>query len=113
MPLNPDAVGAKSQPGEKHWDSKDAILYALGVTLAVVGWGYLVYAAIDFGSTARGGDSQAWALLALASVGAFACLFVALILLARISRTLGITESPEPRPKRDRDLPKGGKRAAR
>ena len=29
MPLNPDAVGSKSKPGEKHWDSKDAILYAL------------------------------------------------------------------------------------
>jgi acyl dehydratase len=35
MPLNPDAVGAKSQPGEKHWDSKDAILYALGVGCGV------------------------------------------------------------------------------
>jgi acyl dehydratase len=35
MPLNPDAVGAKSQPGEKRWDSKDAILYALGVGCGV------------------------------------------------------------------------------
>ena len=35
MPLNPDAVGSKSQPGEKHWDSKDAILYALGVGCGV------------------------------------------------------------------------------
>ena len=31
MPLNPEAVGAESEPGEKRWDSKDAILYALGV----------------------------------------------------------------------------------
>ena len=35
MPLNPDAVGSKSKPGEKHWDSKDAILYALGVGCGV------------------------------------------------------------------------------
>jgi len=31
MPLNPDAVGATSQPGRRSWTSKDALLYALGV----------------------------------------------------------------------------------
>jgi acyl dehydratase len=31
MPINPDAVGAVSEPGEKTWTSKDALLYALGV----------------------------------------------------------------------------------
>jgi acyl dehydratase len=31
MPINPDAVGAKGDPTKKSWDSKDAILYALGV----------------------------------------------------------------------------------
>jgi acyl dehydratase len=31
MPLNPDAVGAKSQPGTRTWDSKDCLIYALGV----------------------------------------------------------------------------------
>ena len=35
MPLNHDAVGAQSQPGENSWDSKDAILYALGVGCGV------------------------------------------------------------------------------
>jgi acyl dehydratase len=35
MPLNPDAVGAESQPGEHRWASKDAILYALGVGCGV------------------------------------------------------------------------------
>jgi|SRR5581483_3707093 len=35
MPLNHDAVGAKSEPGERSWDSKDAILYALGVGCGV------------------------------------------------------------------------------
>ena len=37
---------------------------ALGVTLCVVAWGYLVYAAIDFGASARGGDTRAWWFLA-------------------------------------------------
>lgn len=31
MPINPDAVGAKGDPTDHSWDSKDAILYALGV----------------------------------------------------------------------------------
>ncbi|MGH2685461.1 MAG: MaoC/PaaZ C-terminal domain-containing protein [Actinomycetota bacterium] len=31
MGLNPDAVGATGGPTEKSWDSKDALLYALGV----------------------------------------------------------------------------------
>lgn len=31
MPINPDAVGARGEPREHSWDSKDAILYALGV----------------------------------------------------------------------------------
>ena len=31
MALNPDAVGATSEPAERSWDSKDALLYALGV----------------------------------------------------------------------------------
>src|SRR3954452_1877873 len=31
MPINPDAVGSKGEAREHSWDSKDAILYALGV----------------------------------------------------------------------------------
>lgn len=31
MAVNPNAVGAKSEPGRRSWNSKDAILYALGV----------------------------------------------------------------------------------
>jgi len=61
---------------------------ALGVTLALIAWGYLVYAAIDFGSDARGGEGMAWMFLALAAIGAAACLFVALLLGARAFRAL-------------------------
>ena len=47
-------------------------LLALGITASVVAWGYLVYLAIDFGTSARDGDSRGWAFLALATVGAIA-----------------------------------------
>jgi acyl dehydratase len=35
MPLNPDAVGSESKPGEHRWTSKDALLYAIGVGAGV------------------------------------------------------------------------------
>ena len=66
------------------------VAYVAGITLLVVAWGYLVWAAIDFGSSARGGDSRAWAFLALAAVGAAACLFAGLMLGARLVRALGL-----------------------
>jgi hypothetical protein len=79
----------------------------------VVAWGYLVYLAIDFGTSARSGQSGSWALLALASIGAVACLFPGLLLIARLLRALGITSPPdapaEPAPPRVA----GGRRAAR
>jgi hypothetical protein len=88
------------------------LMHALGVTLCVVAWGYLVYAAIDFGSSARGGDGRAWVFLGLASLGAVACLFIGLMLVARLLRMFGLNrgdadESPPP------PRPVGGKRAAR
>lgn len=90
------------------------LVLALGITLCVVAWGYLVYAAIDFGSTARlDGDSRAWFYLGVAAVGAVACLFLGFMLVARFSRAIGFTSSPEPKQKRDPGAPKGGKRAAR
>jgi hypothetical protein len=91
----------------------------------VVAWGYLVYAAIDFGATARGGESQAWWFLAVSSFGAVACLFIGLMLVARLLRRLGISGgSPEPHPDTEVDTelstrpsgpPRvpGGRRAAR
>jgi hypothetical protein len=101
------------------------LLLALGVTGCVVAWGYLVVAAVDFGTTARGGDQTAWWFLAVASVGAVACLFVGLMLIAQLLRRLGITQGPsrKPRPatgaeRHEPDEPEatrpiGGRRAAR
>lgn len=87
---------------------------ALGVTASVVAWGYLVFAAIDFGSAARDGDGTAWWLLALASLGAVACLFLGLILLSRIARALGLTRGPldSTAPQQDPIHPTGGHRSA-
>jgi acyl dehydratase len=31
MPINPDAVGSRSEPVEASWSSKDALLYAVGI----------------------------------------------------------------------------------
>ncbi|TYL51331.1 hypothetical protein FXB39_08850 [Nocardioides sp. BGMRC 2183] len=90
------------------------LLLAIGITASLVAWGYLVYAAIDFGATARqDGEAAAWGFLALAAIGAVACLFLAFMLIVRLSRALGLTHTPEPRPKRDPTTPKGGRRAAR
>ena len=74
------------------------LLLAIGVTLCMVAWGYLVKAAIDFGSAARGGDQEAWMFLGFASLGAVACLFVGLMLVALLLRRLGITGSGSSEP---------------
>src|SRR5690606_21561542 len=31
MPINPDAVGTRSEPARRKWTSKDCLLYAVGV----------------------------------------------------------------------------------
>ena len=62
-----------------------------GVVLALAAWAYLVYAAVSFGSDARNGTGHDWILLALAAVGAMACLFTCLMLVARLARALGFS----------------------
>ena len=92
--------------------NKAALVLGAAITLCLVAWGYLVYAAIDFGTAARAGSAgSAWGFRALACLGAIACLFTGLLLLARLLRALGITQPPpaDGAPPR----PVGGKRAAR
>jgi hypothetical protein len=84
------------------------LLLALGITAAVVAWGYLVYLAIDFGTDARDGDSMGWWMLGLATVGAIACLFLGMILGARFFQRLRADATPPPPPRTP-----GGRRAAR
>ncbi len=54
------------------------------MTVTLVAWGVLVYAAIDFGREARSGEPTAWVFLVVTTLGAAAALFVTLILGARI-----------------------------
>ena len=84
------------------------VALSLFVTITLLAWGVLVLAAIDFGRDARSGDSQAWAFLGLASVGAAACLFVTMILGAKLVGVVRARTAEAP-PVR---LP-GGRRAAR
>lgn len=67
-----------------------ALGYAFALTACVVAWGYLVWLAIDFGTTARAGNASAWWLLGLATLGAMACLFVGLLLAARLGHVVGL-----------------------
>lgn len=110
-------TGKRAGPRRKRAFQPALLALALGVTVAVVAWGYLVKAAIDFGTAARSGQSDAWWFLGLASVGAVACLFVALMLVSRITRRLWITGRPDgPRstsPEASQPRPVGGRRASR
>lgn len=91
--------------------------YAAGITLCVIAWGYLVYMAIDFGSSARNGSGGAWLLLTLAAIGAAACLFIGLMLLARLGSAMGMGTPVPPKdgssPEAPTVRPTGGRRAAR
>jgi RsiW-degrading membrane proteinase PrsW (M82 family) len=80
---------------------------ALGITLTLVAWGFLVWAAIDFGAKARGGQTPAWVFLGLATLGATACLFLTLILGSKV--VTAMRREPVERPPA---IP-GGRRAAR
>ncbi|QVT81518.1 hypothetical protein ENKNEFLB_03928 [Nocardioides aquaticus] len=87
-PMGGKRAGSRRGPRPQRRVSPTLLGLSLGVTLLVVAWGYLVFAAIDFGSEARGGRGEAWWFLGLASLGAVACLFAGLMLVARILRLL-------------------------
>lgn len=82
-------AGARRATPPKRRFRPSILAYAVAITALVIGWGYLVWAAIDFGGDARDGDSRAWGFLGLAALGAAACLFAGLMLLARLLRALG------------------------
>ena len=109
------AGSRRAAPAPRRFN-KAALALGAAITLCMVAWGYLVYAAIDFGTAARSGSGgSAWSFMALACLGAIACLFVGLLLVARLLRALGITTPP---PSDSPDAPSGprpvgGKRAAR
>ena len=79
-------------------------LHVVGAGASVLAWAALVWLAIRIGSAARGGEGTAIVLLAAACLGAIACLFLGLLLTARIVDLL--RNPPPPRPV-------GGRRAKR
>lgn len=100
-----------NEPNRARGSGRSLALHALGITMTVVAWGYLVWMAIDLGRAARDdGSGIAWLLLALACLGAIACLFIGLLLggsaLRILSGSAGPSDDQPPRPA-------GGKRAAR
>jgi hypothetical protein len=108
QPVRIDASRLDPVAGAAPSASKSVLLLALGITAAVVAWGYLVYLAIDFGTAARDGDATGWWMLAMATIGAIACLFVGMLLGTRFVQRLRGGAAP-PGPPR----PPGGRRAAR
>jgi hypothetical protein len=103
------AHGKRAGAKQKRGFRPSLLLLALGITACVVAWGYLVYAAVDFGGEARDGRDEAWTYLAVAAVGAAACLFIALMLIARLSRAIGLTAPPEPKAPKPPKVPKPAK----
>ena len=90
-------AGARRGVRPKRRLRPNVLAYAVAVTVLVIGWGYLVWVAIDFGGHARDGDTRAWAFLAMAALGAVACLFAGLMVAAKLFRTLTALPHPTPR----------------
>lgn len=77
-------------------------------TAAVVAWIVLVWFAIQFGPEARAGQPSAWLLMAVAALGAMACLFLALVQGMKVHEHLRTTPRVRAAPR-----PVGGRRAKR
>ncbi len=105
--------GSRRGPKQRTPPRRGALGLALAITVLVVAWGYLVKTAVDFGTAARGGETAAWGFLVIACAGAAACLFIGLILVARIIRALGIGGDQPSSPPATARAPGGSRRAHR
>lgn len=70
------------------------ILPAIATLAFLVIWGVLVWVAVGFGADARGGDSGAWAKLAIAAVVAVACLFLTFTFAGKAWRAFSGSPTP-------------------
>lgn len=90
--VEPTRAGARRGERRKRRFQPRLAAIATAALVSLAAWGFLVWAAIDFGRTARGGDGQAWLFLAIASLGAVVCLFLCLMLVTLLLRKVGILE---------------------
>jgi len=96
-PVGTPRRGARRAEKPKRSLQPKLLALGLGSFAALVGWGVLVWVAVDSGRSARGGDSGKWAYLAAASLGAVACLFLSLWLGTVLLRRMGIIDDPRPK----------------
>ena len=89
--------GARRAPKPKRRLRPELVGLALGSLAALAVWALLVWVAVDSGRAARGGESGKWGVLAAASVGAVASLFLCLWLGTLLLRRIGILEDHRPR----------------
>lgn len=87
--------GARRGARPKRRFRSDVALPLAGALVALTVWGLLVWVAIGAGREARGGESGQWLWLALAALGAVACLFGALWLVTLALRRVGLLSGPE------------------
>jgi drug/metabolite transporter (DMT)-like permease len=95
-PRSAQRAGSRRASKPKRRFRPDVAPLVVGALVALAAWGLLVWLAIGFGRSARGGDSAKWAYLAGASVAAVACLFLCLWLVTVALRRVGILEERRP-----------------
>lgn len=95
-----DQTGGRRRAVRKRRPYLPALVNAAGAATAVAAWVATVIAAVEFGRWAREGDGLGWLFLAIGTVGAIACLLLALVLGVRLLLSLGLLS--QYRPKRAR-----------
>jgi hypothetical protein len=97
----------ESRPSNRTGRRRQVASYAAPALGTALAWAVLVYLAIRLGPDVKAGEVRAWLLMAIATVGAMACLFLPLILAGRVLEAL------RPRPHDTPPPPPGGRRAKR
>ena len=96
-PVGTPRRGARRAAKPKRSLQPKLVALGLAALVALAAWALLVWVAVDSGRSARGGQSDKWAYLAGASVGAVICLFLCLWLCTVLLRRIGILEDTRPK----------------
>lgn len=68
---------------------------AIGIAGVLAAWGALTLLAIKFARSAAAGQAMGWIFMAVAGIGAVACLYLALMLIIRVATGASSTAVPE------------------